>query len=244
MLCLPPLRRRLPSALDSVLRLLWLVSACPSLFLTACPFCSAACPRTVPCVVVGWSLSRIPSPFHSTLSLLQRTALSSSLLPFAHAPLAWASNTIGTYAHPPPLDPRCGPVLDVRPRSRRLHLLQCPLVTQLAPKSTLREGHHRIRPISSNSIFLDRNPQIRSSRPRQMNVRVNGEPTAVGDEGRRQLPARTYDDDVGERTDVPTNNVDSEGFALFDPRVFGEVGGIVDRASSNVQVRSQYGQLN
>eukprot|EP01052_Picozoa_sp_SAG31_P034041 SAG31_NODE_3921_length_3749_cov_6.133973_2_plen_79_part_00 len=59
--------------------------------------------------------------------------------------------------------------------------------------------------------------------------------TLVGDEGQA----------VGEREDVLTNRTDSEGFAIFDPRVFGMVGALVGSSTTNnLQVRSQNGQLN
>eukprot|EP01052_Picozoa_sp_SAG31_P040181 SAG31_NODE_5758_length_2341_cov_4.602141_2_plen_111_part_00 len=59
--------------------------------------------------------------------------------------------------------------------------------------------------------------------------------TLIGDMGR----------EVGERDDALTNKTDSEGFAIFDPRVFGMVGALVGSSTpNNLQVRSQNGQLN
>eukprot|EP01052_Picozoa_sp_SAG31_P021096 SAG31_NODE_1613_length_7743_cov_5.584903_9_plen_143_part_00 len=59
--------------------------------------------------------------------------------------------------------------------------------------------------------------------------------TLIGNEGRA----------VGEREDALTNRTDSEGFAIFDPRVFGMVGALVGSSTTNnLQVRSQNGQLN
>ena len=53
------------------------------------------------------------------------------------------------------------------------------------------------------------------------------------------------DNVVGNSNVEPTNTIDSEGFAIFDSRVFGMVGEIVGSTSQiNMQVRSQNGQLN
>ena len=47
----------------------------------------------------------------------------------------------------------------------------------------------------------------------------------------------------GSSNNILANEVDSEGYAMYDSRVFGMAGGLVGRITSqNLQVRSQNGQ--